>query len=248
MGSKKYQVGDQYPIEIDGVNLSKKIIGITEYHNGYYNYTSSKGIWLKQSEVANLAAAKGEKRTTLLIKVKNPDDLKAAAKGIEKELTLQNIFPLVNPRETILASSSFAYLFFSLFEGFSALATVIGIVGLMIIMLRVVRERRQQIGMLRAIGVSSRTIFRSILTEGALTGILGIALGLLIGSYTGNLFLQVIFIGEAGTGVDTPVVLFPYLKLSLYFAGALVLTMLGAALPARKALKLTPAEATRYVG
>lgn len=248
LGTKKYQVGDQFLIETGGVTLNKKIIGIAEFQNGYYAHKSSYGIWLKQSEAANLAAAKGEKRTTFLIKVKDPDNLKTLARGIEKEFTLQNIFPLVNPRETILASSSFAYLFFSLFEGFSALATVIGIVGLMIIMLRVVRERRQQIGMLRAIGVSSRTVYRSILTEGALTGIVGISLGLLIGSYTGNLFLKVIFLQDTGLGADIPVVMFPYLKLSLCFAGALVLTMLSAALPARKALSLTPAEATRYVG
>ena len=49
--------------------------------------------------------------------------------------------------------------FFSLFEAYMGLGLIIGISGLGIITIRSVHERRQEIGMMRAIGFKKNIIF-----------------------------------------------------------------------------------------
>lgn len=42
-------------------------------------------------------------------------------------------------------------------------------------------------------------------------------------------------------------VILPWIKLGLVFTAALLLTLIGVAIPSRSAFRLSPAEATRYV-
>lgn len=53
---------------------------------------------------------------------------------------------------------------------------------------------------------------------------------------------------SAGEGSTAFQAVFPYLKLGGYFAIAMLITVLCAMIPARKANRLSPVEATRYVG
>ena len=45
---------------------------------------------------------------------------------------------------------------FQLFQGYLAMGLIVGIAGTAVVMVRAVRERRRQIGTLRAIGFGSR--------------------------------------------------------------------------------------------
>jgi len=79
------------------------------------------------------------------------------------------------------------------------------------------------------------------LIEGAMIGLTGITLGLLIGLYVG-----VLMTGSMDLE-DQIAIIFPYGRLALYFCGALLVTLFCAMLAARKALRLSPVEASRYV-
>jgi putative ABC transport system permease protein len=241
--NKPLTVGDDYPIVVeDRIAARKKIIAIAKSEKESYGYPASSGVWVKESEIGKLARDERTIQTSLLIRARSETVLKRLHKGVEKTFNLNNIFGLRNPRDEFLISNLFIRTFFSLFEGFSALATVIGITGLMVVMFRVVRERRQQIGMLRAIGIAPQSVFRSILIEGAFIAWAGIAVGIGIGCYSGYLMIRAL------SPEGSVAVLFPYLKLTFYFGGALLITLLCAMIPARKAIRLSPAEATRYVG
>ena len=207
-------------------------------------YPTSHGLWVKQNAISQHAVDDQQIQTTILIQGKNNGMSKEVIKGIEKEFTLHNIYPLNNPTEKFVVQNSFIQVLFSLFEGFSALATFIGIAGLMVVMLRVIRERRQQIGMMRAIGVQGNLIYWSILFEGISLGLTGILLGMGLGSYTGYMMISSLM--KDGGGNVT--ILIPYGKLAVYLLGSLLFTILASMIPARKAIKLPPAEATRYVG
>jgi putative ABC transport system permease protein len=235
------QLGDLLEIPHEGT-IQKRIIGFAAYDNQSYGFPASAGVFVKQSEVLQHTSDAKLISSELLIRMKEGQVTAEAAKEIEKALTLHNIYPLRNPKAEFLAAGEHVRMLFNTFEGFSLLATLIGIGGLVIIMFRVIRERRQQIGMLRAIGVRPGTIYWCLFLEGSLIGVGGITLGMLTGSYFGALMVELF---AAGEGLLT---VFPYEKLAWYFGGTMLVTLIGLMFPARKVMKLPPAEATRYVG
>jgi putative ABC transport system permease protein len=70
--------------------------------------------------------------------------------------------------------------FFSVLQGFLGLGLVVGIAGLGIISVRSVIERRQEIGMLRALGFKRLMILGSFLLENSFVALLGIFIGALV--------------------------------------------------------------------
>ena len=110
----------------------------------------------------------------------------------------------------------------------------------------VIAERRRDIGMLRAIGASRRTITWLILIEGLLQGLLGSVAGMLLGYLFGYLVLKMIspmirqFLNvQIGLPGVTPGLV----------VGSLVIgvgiTVLAGLIPARAASRVTPMEALR---
>lgn len=110
----------------------------------------------------------------------------------------------------------------------------------------IVTERRRDIGMLRAIGASRKTILGMILTESVIQGVIGTVIGLFLGyvlavlmtSFVQNL-LDTFFQLNMGAPVATPGILAASILLGI---GS---TMLSGIIPAVKASKLTPLEALR---
>ena len=110
----------------------------------------------------------------------------------------------------------------------------------------IVAERRHDIGMLRAIGASRRTILALILVEGLVQGVIGtsigIALGYLLGAgiiaLEGNLMRQYLHVQ-----IGQPVV--PPMLLVGTFALGVAVTVLAGLLPALSATRVTPMEALK---
>src|SRR5690606_8858508 len=71
--------------------------------------------------------------------------------------------------------------FSTLFVAFMSLGLVVGIAALGVIAFRTVAERRQQIGMLRAIGYSRRLVAISFFLESSFIAVAGIGMGLILG-------------------------------------------------------------------
>jgi putative ABC transport system permease protein len=110
----------------------------------------------------------------------------------------------------------------------------------------VVTERRRDIGMLRALGATRRTVIGTILAEGLLQGLLGSALGLVLGYL---LALGVLKVAQGPISqflnitMGKPVVS-PMLVLVSVLLGVGV-TVLAGLIPAWNASKITPLEALR---
>lgn len=235
------KIGEPYQISLMGGMIQKRIIGIAAYDEGSNDLPATSGVFLKQSELPNYTNDPKTITSQLLFRLTQEETSAADVEGIEKALSLHNIYPLYHPDADRKAGVDHMAKFFDTFASYSLLSALIGIGGLGVIMFRMVHARRQQIGMLRAVGVSAAVIYWSLLIEGSLIGMLGIALGSLIGSYVGTIMVELF-----GRGGDFPV-LFPYGKMILYMVGTQLLTLLLMMLPARLAFRLSPAEATKYV-
>ncbi|MBK8783800.1 MAG: ABC transporter permease [Anaerolineales bacterium] len=110
----------------------------------------------------------------------------------------------------------------------------------------IIAERRRDIGLLRALGASRRTVIGVILAEGLLQGIIGTALGLVLGYLLGLLSIWVAepFMSSfVNLNLGMPVVS-PVLLLTSIFLGVGV-TVLAGLIPALSASKVTPLEALR---
>lgn len=110
----------------------------------------------------------------------------------------------------------------------------------------VVTERRRDIGMLRALGATRRTIIGTILTEGFLQGLLGSAIGLLSGYWMSFGVLKAAQ-GPLSTFVNIKLGV-PVVEPGLVIVSILLgvgVTVLAGLLPAWSASRVTPLEALR---
>jgi putative ABC transport system permease protein len=131
--------------------------------------------------------------------------------------------------------------FTRMFQGFMALGLVVGIVALGVIAFRSVVERRQQIGMLRAIGYQRGTVALTFVLESGFIALMGILSGVVGGVIVSrNLFTTGQFAGE---GVEF---MMPWTEVVIFTAAALIVSLVMTWWPSRAAAKVPVADALRY--
>lgn len=131
--------------------------------------------------------------------------------------------------------------FLAIMQGFLGFGLLVGIAGLGVVMVRAVRERRKEIGMLRALGFQKRLVRTAMLSEAGLIAVQGTLIGAVLGLITTKQLL-----GTNESFGDEPIAfIVPWLGLSLILALPLVAS-LGATLgPSSRAAKIRPAIALR---
>lgn len=126
-----------------------------------------------------------------------------------------------------------------LLQGFMALGLLVGIAGLGVITTRTVVERRQQVGMLRALGYQARMVALSFVLEASFIAITGIFIGAATGIVLGLNIIGVAF----GTMADFQM---PWGSIAVIVLLAYGFALLTTIIPAWQASRIYPAEALRY--
>jgi lipoprotein-releasing system permease protein len=125
-------------------------------------------------------------------------------------------------------------------QAFVILAVAMGIASVLVVS---VVQKRKEIGILRAMGVTRRDVLRVFLLQGALVGVGGSVLGTALGAGLGALFAS---LARNADGSAT----FPIAVSAALIARSVLVAvatgLLAAALPARSASRLDPAEAIRH--
>ena len=133
--------------------------------------------------------------------------------------------------------------FLNLIQGFMGLGLLVGIAALGVISFRAVVERRQQVGMLRAIGFQKNMVAVSFLLESLVVAGLGVLAGLALGL---ALAYNLISSGEIESGASFEGFVIPWLRLAVMIAVAIGAAALMTIIPARNAASTPVAEALRY--
>ena len=120
--------------------------------------------------------------------------------------------------------------------------SLLGVAALAITGTRAVVERRQQIGMLRALGCKRRLIQGAFLCESFFVGVAGSLSGVFLGLILSNNIFAVNFFEQFHTGLTFSI---PWAELGLIVAIALLASLLAALLPAWQAGRVTPIDALR---
>lgn len=153
--------------------------------------------------------------------------------GMEADVLAEELDKLVGTQLT------FNYIL----QGFIGLGLVVGVAALGVISARSVVERRQQIGVLRAIGFQRGMVQISFLLESSLVALLGIGLGSILGLILAYNIIQNIATEGNLENIQFAV---PWLNLTVIFLIAYGASLLTTFLPARQASRLYPAQALRY--
>ena len=114
------------------------------------------------------------------------------------------------------------------------LVSLFGIVNTLVL---TVFERTREIGMLRAIGMTRRQVRRMIRHESVITALIGAVIGIVLG-----LVLAVLLIAR----VEFIVFAFPTTQVIVFAIAAILVGIVAAIFPARRAAKLDPLEALAY--
>ena len=169
------------------------------------------------------------------ISIKDEADSLDVAQGIEREL---RIFA-VDIKGELERQQSTQSSILALFQGFIGIGLVAGLAALGVIALRAVVERRQQIGVLRAIGFQARLVGFELLLEMGFIALLGLGLGTALAlGLAWRLFAEGTF-GEISMYIPLGTIL-PIL------IGAFIASLVLTYFPARQAARTTIAEALRY--
>jgi putative ABC transport system permease protein len=167
-------------------------------------------------------------------------DTAATTKTLEKDFARNGLQTEVT-EQTIRDNDATRRIVFLLLRGFMSLGLVVGIAALGVIAARSVVERRQQIGMMRALGFQRGQVRLVFLIESSFIALLGIGVGVALGlAFSGTLIDN---IREGFPGLEYRV---PWSALLLVIVVGYAASLLTTFLPARSASKVYPAEALRY--
>jgi putative ABC transport system permease protein len=176
------------------------------------------------------------------VRVEPGSDAEGMARAIESTLLPYGV-QASTYREIIDEYSRMSMGMLRLIEGFMILGLVVGVAALGVIAFRSVVERRQQIGMLRAIGFQRRMVSASFMIEASMLTILGIISGTVLALLLSwQLVRSEYFYG----GSETPSFVIPLLDIGAFVVIALSASLLMAWIPARRAAKVPIAESLRY--
>jgi len=118
-----------------------------------------------------------------------------------------------------------------------ALSVIVSLFGIVNTLVLTVFERTREIGMLRAIGLTRRQTRRMIRHESVITALIGAVVGIVLGLILAGLLIA---------KVDFLVFSFPTTQVIVFTIAAIVVGILAAIFPARRAAKLDPLEALHY--
>jgi putative ABC transport system permease protein len=120
-----------------------------------------------------------------------------------------------------------------------ALSVIVSLVGIINTLVLTVYERTRELGMLRAVGMTRRQVRMMIRYESIVTSLMGAALGMVVGIFLAALVAQAL----SGQGV---VFAIPWLQLVYFILAAIVVGVLAAIIPARRAARLNVLRALQY--
>lgn len=130
--------------------------------------------------------------------------------------------------------------------GFAGIALLVGIFLIVNTFSMLVAQRTREIGLMRAIGSSRKQVNRSVLIEALFLGILGSVLG--VGAGIGLAVGLMKFMGAVGMELSTDDLTVAWTTPVVGLALGIIVTVVAAYFPARRAGKISPMAALRDAG
>jgi putative ABC transport system permease protein len=243
-GSVTYQPGDTLTVTdpATGKAERKTIAGVLKSGQGFYGVGNTGFVSpiIMSQQAARAQFGTGAKLASAMVKPAAGVTDRALAAELQGQYLPEGLVA-TQIRDQVERGFAANRGFFQLMQGFLALGLLVGIAGLGVVMVRAVRERRRNIGVLRALGFQSHTVQRAFLTESSFVALEGIVLGAALSIVTSYLLFKNDDELNA-SGVGFPI---PWASIAVLVVAAAVASVLATVWPARQASKIRPAVALR---
>jgi putative ABC transport system permease protein len=120
-----------------------------------------------------------------------------------------------------------------------ALSVIVSLVGIINTLVLTVFERTREIGMLRAVGMTRRQVRMMIRYESIVTALMGAVLGMVVGIFLALLVTHAL----SSSGIVFAV---PWIQIVYFVIAAILVGILAAVIPARRASRLNVLQALQY--
>ncbi|MFE0189165.1 ABC transporter permease [Streptomyces sp. NPDC058989] len=240
------RLGDTVRFATDGPVLKKKLVGIVASDDpqvtaggslALFDTATAQRLYLHPGQFDELvvAAAPGTDERALTAKVREvlPKDRAEATSGAELAAEQSR---MIAQQNSALSKTLLTFAGIALFVGVFIIANTFTML---------ISQRSREIALLRAVGASRRQVVRSVLAEAALLGLISSVVGFALGLGIAVGLRAVLDANGAGFP-DGPVVISPS-TVGAALAVGVVVTVLAAWLPSRKAAKIAPVEALSSV-
>ncbi len=208
----------------------------------YYDYASSEGAVMMAMDVYR-QAWQDAGVTSLGLRLKKGADVDAVTRSLQDRLgAVQRLN--IRPNQALRADVMNVFdRTFAITSALRILATVVAFIGVLSALLLLQLEKQREIGILRALGLTGRQLWRLVMLE---TGLMGLAAGLLAlpAGYALSLIL-VYVINQRSFGWTIQMLVPPETFLQALLV-ALVAALLAGIYPAWRMSRLVAAEAVRY--
>jgi len=218
---------------------------------------SDTGVYIPISQAQSFFGT--EESDMIIVKLKNSDN--ATITAVSRAITRYFSYEVsVVSSSYVLGLLSSVFSIIELFlAGIAAISLLVAGIGIMNIMIVSLIERTREIGILKALGMKSRTVLLIFLGESVIIGLIGAVIGIALGWGLANIVAIVFsgggpFQGIGGNQAATPIgnggmtitpVLTPTVLIGALAFGIGV-SVIFALYPAWRASKLKPVEALRY--
>ncbi|RXS84510.1 ABC transporter permease [Streptomyces sp. TM32] len=240
------KIGDSVRLATDGPVLTKKLVGIVSTDDPQvtaggsltlFDTATAQQLFLHPGQFDELVigAAPGADQEALTAKVREvlPKGRATATSGADLAAEQSR---MISSQNKALSQTLLTFAGIALFVGVFIIANTFTML---------ISQRSREIALMRAIGASRRQVVRSVLAEAALLGLISSAVGFALGTGLAVGLRAVLDANGAGFP-DGPLVISPAAVLSALGVGVVV-TVLAAWLPSRKAAKIAPVEALNTV-
>ncbi|WP_406527841.1 ABC transporter permease [Streptomyces sp. I8-5] len=237
-----YRIGDTVRFATTGPALTKKLVGIVRTEDPrvtaggtlvLFDTRTAQGLFLSPGRFneISVAAAPGTDQHALTERVRAllPKEGATATSGAE--------LAAEQARQTAKNTEALTKMLLV----FAGIALFVGVFIIANTFTMLIAQRGREIALMRAVGASRRQVVRSVLVEAGLLGLGASAAGFVLGLGIAAGLRPLL--NSAGAGLpDGPLVVAPTALLGSLTVGVLV-TVLAAWLPSRKAAKIAPVEA-----
>ncbi|MFC7309466.1 ABC transporter permease [Streptomyces monticola] len=241
-----YRLGDTVRFATDGPALTKKLVGVVGTDDprvtaggtlALFDTKTAQDLFLSPGQFDEIAvgAAAGTDENALTGKVREllPKEGATASSGTE----------LAAAQSEQIAENTKSLT--KLLLVFAGIALFVGVFIIANTFTMLIAQRSREIALMRAVGASRRQVVRSVLIEAGLLGLIASAVGFALGLGIAAGLRPLLNAGGAGLP-DGPLVIAPAALVWSLLVGVVV-TVLAAWLPSRKAAKIAPVEALNSV-
>ncbi|WP_069816196.1 ABC transporter permease [Streptomyces sp. TP-A0874] len=240
-----YRVGDTVRLSVDGPVRQPEVSGVFDTDDGYvaaggslvlFDNQTARKLLGKTTEYDEITVKAAPGTSEARLKAAIEEILPAETQAVTGKVLADEQAEMITEQTSQMAT---------LLLYFAAIALFVGIFIIANTFTMLISQRTRELALLRAIGATRRQVTRSVLLEAFLVGLAAAVLGFLLG--IGIAVGLRSLVGATGATLpDGPLVIAPSTGLYALAIGVLV-TMLSAWLPGRRAAKVPPVAAMNSV-